>query len=83
MEIKINIYLNKLISKKYNGLLKVVTGMRRCGKPYLFNIFKNYLLADNNQIRRIKKMIRILFVCHGNICRSPMAEYLLKYKKTK
>lgn len=53
MEIKINIYLNKLISKKYNGLLKVVTGMCRCGKPYLFNIFKNYLLADNNQIRRI------------------------------
>ena len=53
MEIKINIYLNKLISKKYNGLLKVVAGMRRCGKPYLFNIFKNFLLADNNQIRRI------------------------------
>lgn len=53
MEIKINSYLNKLISKKYNGLLKGVTGMRRCGKSYLFNIFKNYLLADNNQIRRI------------------------------
>ena len=28
-------------------------------------------------------MIRILFVCHGNICRSPMAEYLLKYKLKK
>ena len=53
MEIKISIYLNKLISKKYNGLLKVVTGMRHCGKSYLFNIFKNCLLADNNQIRRI------------------------------
>lgn len=48
MEIKINSYLNKLISKKHNGLVKGVTGMRRCGKSYLFNIFKNYLLADNN-----------------------------------
>ena len=28
-------------------------------------------------------MIKILFVCHGNICRSPMAEYLLKYKLEK
>lgn len=28
-------------------------------------------------------MIKILFICHGNICRSPMAEYLLKYKLTK
>ena len=27
-------------------------------------------------------MIRVLFVCHGNICRSPMAEYVLKYKAT-
>ena len=53
MEIKINIYLNKFISKKHNGLVKVVTGMRRCGKSYLFNILNNYLLADNNQIRRI------------------------------
>ena len=28
-------------------------------------------------------MTKILFICHGNICRSPMAEYLLKYKLTK
>lgn len=28
-------------------------------------------------------MIKILFVCHGNICRSPMAEYLMKYKLEK
>ena len=39
--------LNKLISKKHNGLIKVVTGMRRCGKSYLlFNLFKEYLVNE-------------------------------------
>ena len=39
-------YLDKLISKKENGLVKVITGIRRCGKSYLlFNIYKNYLLS--------------------------------------
>lgn len=37
-------YLEKLISKKENGLVKVITGIRRSGKSYLlFNIYKNYL----------------------------------------
>lgn len=40
-------YLNKLISKKHNGLIKVITGVRRCGKSYLlFNLFKEYLLSE-------------------------------------
>ena len=47
MEIRRDIYLNKLISKKQNGLIKVVTGMRRCGKSYLlFNLFKEYLVNE-------------------------------------
>ena len=46
MEIKRNDYLNKLISREMNGLIKVVTGVRRCGKSYLlFNIFHDYLLS--------------------------------------
>ena len=37
-------YLQKLISKKDNGLVKVITGVRRCGKSYLLKvIFRNYL----------------------------------------
>ena len=52
MEIKRNIYLNKLISKKHNGLIKVVTGIRRCGKSYLlFNLFN--LLAEGVNPRHI------------------------------
>ena len=47
MEIRRDIYLNKLISKKHNGLIKVVTGMRRCGKSYLlFNLFKEHLVNE-------------------------------------
>ena len=37
-------YLERLIAKKENGLVKVITGIRRCGKSYLlFNIYKEYL----------------------------------------
>ena len=47
MEIKRNRYLNTLISKKHNGLIKIITGMRRCGKSYLlFTLFKEHLLSD-------------------------------------
>lgn len=47
MEIKRDYYLNKLINKKHNGLIKVVTGIRRCGKSYLLStIFKNHLLEN-------------------------------------
>ncbi len=48
MEIKRDIYLNKLISKKHNGLVKVVTGVRRCGKSYLlFNLFRDHLAEED------------------------------------
>ena len=47
MKIKRDRYLNTLISKKHNGLIKVITGMRRCGKSYLlFTLFKEHLLSD-------------------------------------
>ena len=47
MEIKRDYYLQKLIDRKNNHLIKIITGIRRCGKSYLLNhLFKNYLL-DN------------------------------------
>jgi hypothetical protein len=47
MEIKRDQYLERLIRKKGNGLIKVVTGMRRCGKSYLlFHLFKEHLLQE-------------------------------------
>ena len=44
MNIKRDRYLNKLINKKGNGLIKIITGIRRCGKSYLlFNLYHEYL----------------------------------------
>jgi predicted AAA+ superfamily ATPase len=40
-------YLNKLIAKKENGFIKVITGVRRCGKSYLlFNLYRDYLRSE-------------------------------------
>jgi len=45
MEIRRDFYLDKLIDRKGNGLIKVITGIRRCGKSYLLNtIFYQHLL---------------------------------------
>lgn len=47
MEIKRDKYLNDLIVRMHNGLIKVVTGVRRCGKSYLvFHLFRDYLLQN-------------------------------------
>lgn len=45
MQIERNVYLNKLIARKHNGFVKVITGIRRCGKSYLLNtLFYQHLL---------------------------------------
>lgn len=45
MEIKRDKYLDRLISRERNGMTKVITGMRRCGKSYLlFKLFKDHLI---------------------------------------
>ena len=47
MEIKRDRYLNKLISFMWDGQVKVITGIRRCGKSYLLRtLFRNYLLSQ-------------------------------------
>ncbi len=50
MEIQREIYLKRLVASKHNGLIKVVTGIRRSGKSYLLRVlFRNYLLAQGIQ----------------------------------
>jgi predicted AAA+ superfamily ATPase len=44
MEINRDVYLERLIVRKHNGFIKVITGIRRCGKSYLLNtLFYNHL----------------------------------------
>ena len=54
MKIERSIYLKKLIDRQHNGMIKVITGVRRCGKSYLvFNLFYDYLKSqgvDNDHI---------------------------------
>ncbi len=46
-EIKRDMYLQKLIDKKGNGMIKIITGIRRCGKSYLLDpLFKNHLIEE-------------------------------------
>ncbi len=57
MVINRDIYLNRLIASKHNGLIKVITGLRRCGKSYLlFKLFKEHLRnegVDDNHIIQV------------------------------
>lgn len=55
--IKRDIYLNKLISRKENGLIKIITGIRRCGKSYLLNeLFVNHLIESGVKEDHIIKL---------------------------
>ena len=48
MEINRDVYLERLIVRKHNGFIKVITGIRRCGKSYLLNtLFYNHLKSEN------------------------------------
>lgn len=68
MAIKRDIYLNRLVSRHRNGMIKVITGVRRCGKSFLlFNLFYEFLIKqgvkDNHIIKvalddRINKELR-------------------------
>lgn len=55
--IKRDVYLQKLINKRDNGLIKVITGIRRCGKSYLLDpLFKDYLIKSGVKENHIIKL---------------------------
>ena len=80
MEIKRNKYLNDLIIRMNNGIIKVVTGIRRSGKSYLiFKIFKKYLLQNNVPESHIISII--LDKREERVYRNP--DVILEYIKSK
>ena len=63
-EIKRDLYLQKLIDRKENGEIKVITGIRRCGKSYLlFTLFKSFL--RNNSVNQ-SHIIEMAFDSYEN-----------------
>ena len=73
-EIKRQNYLNELISARENKLIKVITGIRRCGKSYLLDpIYKNYLKSNGVNEDHIIKLD--LDVIENSKYRDPMELY--------
>ena len=71
MEIKRDAYLEQLKIRKDNGMIKIVTGIRRCGKSFLlFVLFKKYLLESgvDNDHRSEERRV-------GKECRSRWSPY--------
>ena len=57
MKIERNNYLNKIIERKQNGMIKVITGVRRCGKSYLlFELYYEYLISQGIEDSKIIKI---------------------------
>ena len=62
IEIKRDYYLGQLLTRRNNGLIKVITGLRRCGKSYLLRtLFKNHLLNEGITQDHIIEMAFDLF----------------------
>ena len=54
MEVSRDRYLEKLIQREWNGSVKIITGIRRCGKSYLlFKLFRNHLISSGVSDDRI------------------------------
>lgn len=57
------LYLNQLINKHNNGLVKIITGMRRCGKSFLLDlIFKEYLISEGVSENHIIKIMTLKYM---------------------
>lgn len=77
MKIDRNVYLKKLIDRKGNGLIKIITGLRRVGKSYLLNtIFYDYLLTSGFEDKQIIK-----FDFTSSLDLSKIGENILEIKK--
>ena len=79
MEIKRDFYLEKLIKRKHNGLIKVITGIRRCGKSYLLNTLFYHHLFENGVDE--SHIIRFAFDSADDL--SLIGENLIRIEKEK
>lgn len=86
-----DLYLNQIIDRKENGLIKIITGIRRCGKSYLlFNLYYNYLLEngvsedhiikvalDDDDNKELRDPDRLSEFLHGKVSDDKNMYYIL------
>ena len=86
-----DLYLNQIIDRKENGLIKIITGIRRCGKSFLlFNLYYNYLLEngvsedhiikvalDDDDNKELRDPDRLSEFLHGKISDDKNMYYIL------
>jgi len=91
MEFNRDLYLQKLISASKNDMIKIVTGIRRCGKSYLlFEIFRNYLLSqgvaedhiiglalDDNRNKDLRNPDKLLEYIDGQLIQDGQTSYVI------
>ena len=79
MEIKRDLYVNRLIKAKHDNFIKIITGIRRCGKSYLlFNLFKQHLLDKGVQQDHIIEVNLEKKSAAGLRTPDPLLEYIQK-----
>lgn len=70
MIIKRDSYLNRMIHNMWNGEVKVITGIRRCGKSVLlFDLFNEYLLSQEMFLLHLRNNFIYFSLCHGMLQR--------------
>lgn len=91
MRINRDLYLKRLIDKKDNGLIKVITGIRRCGKSYLlFNLYYEYLIEsgvsddhiikialDDDDLRELRNLDKLSEYLKNRIGKDEETYYIL------
>ena len=94
MEFNRDLYLQKLISASNNDMIKIVTGIRRCGKSYLlFEIFHNYLLSqgvkedhiiglalDDNRNKALRDPDKLLEYIDSHLIHDGQTSYVILYE---
>ena len=80
MDIKRDKYLNDLINRMHNGMIKIVTGIRRCGKSYLlFNNYRKRILEYDVIYKSWEKVFQLLYIIEPVVFLAAKSYFLFRF----